>query len=191
MCSVEHNRNFFCRLRQDTAANVLYRDQGVKSGRLILVEHLQRLMKAKGWLRPNRELDIAKLHEKVKGSKRRLYRVLRGEVNFSIDYYERILQKGFGQTLDSILTGLQISTVPQDPDIEDLQEQLRDAILNAKQTKTLDGLRHGLRALFETAAADKALQEKARPPSPPSRVGQDADVGTSATSQKTKKNRVQ
>jgi hypothetical protein len=118
----------------------------VKSGRLILVEHLQRLMKAKGWLRPNGRWNITALHEKVKGSRRWLYKVVYGQTDFGIDEYERILQRGFGQSLESLLTGMNLSPVPRD--VEELQGDLRDAIRHAKETGTFEAFRYALKRVI-------------------------------------------
>jgi transcriptional regulator with XRE-family HTH domain len=156
------------------------------TGRELLVKYLQDLMKAEGWRRPDGEWDIGALHKKVKGSRRWLYRVLRGETNFTIDQYERILQRGFGVPFEFVVIGLK-TAAPLPRDVEDLQTALRAAIANAKQTGTIEGLEFALAALFDKAARDKALQEKTRPPSTPSGRGEEREAGTKAGSHRTKK----
>ncbi len=126
-------------------------------------------MAAKGWRRPNGDWDISALHKKTGGSRRWLYRLIRGETNFGIDEYERILQKGFGLSFEVIMAGLNTSTI--DRDTEDLYTHLKDAISNAEKTGTLEALRFAIYALADKAAADRALQEKVRA-GPNSRSGE-------------------
>jgi hypothetical protein len=132
----------------------------MKSGRELLLEHLHGLMKSKGWRWPDGEWNVPALHAKAGGSKRWLYRLVRGETDFGIDSYERVLQKGFGMPFATVIAGFRRSDVPRD--VEDLYESLRVAIENAKETHTLEALRFALDAVFDKAAAVRALHDKTR-----------------------------
>lgn len=118
-------------------------------------------MVAKGWRRPDGEWDISALHKKTGGSRRWLYRLVRGETNFGIDEYDRILSKAFdGLPFESILAGLNTSNVPRE--LQDLYDRLGNAIADTQKTGTLPALRFALHALADKAAMDRALEEKAR-----------------------------
>jgi transcriptional regulator with XRE-family HTH domain len=132
----------------------------VTSGRQFLIDRLHRLMEAEGMRRPDGEWDIAELHRRVGGSRAWLYPLVRGETDFGIDDYSRIIDKAFGVSVDFALVGLKESRLPRD--VDDLRTDLIKAIENAKTTGTFEAFRFGLIALFDKAAKDRALFEKAR-----------------------------
>lgn len=138
-----------------------------------------------GWRKPDGNWDISALHKKTGGSRRWLYKLIRGETGFGIDDYERILRKGFGLSFEVIMAGRSPSPIPRD--VEDLHERLTDAIANSKETNTLEALRYAVYALADKTALDRALQDKTEnkahaPPRPSSREGEDATEGRAAAS---------
>lgn len=116
-------------------------------------------MSVRGWVRPNGDWDISALHKKAGGSRRWLYRMIRGETNFGIDEYERVL-RGFDLSFQSVMAGVNPSSVPRD--VEDLYMKFAAVIENAKQTGTLEAVRFTINALADKTAADRAVQEKMR-----------------------------
>lgn len=120
----------------------------------------------KGLRKPNGKWDTGRLYAVKKekddeGSVAYLNRVLKGEVNFTLDYYEGLIQ-ALGFDFEFVISAITAKPIKRSDEVESLHVQLDGAIENASKAGTLRSLKVGLLTLANCAKSDKEEHDKLR-----------------------------